>query len=235
VALVWDRYRFGLGYTTSPSRRLRQGSTPPQQSWFAATMKASREVGHRFVDFGASALCSRNSLRPGYLQPSIEPRARFRRDTMRHDTERATRVSCLERRTSDDRRGDRQTSTVNSRCCRLPQHRSTGDNAGRLAPDAGGRSRFGICRPAVLGFAAHWRDRQFVRRLIEDEFQSADVTAIDALRFGHVAIVSDLGLAGRTLPRHESDTVRLSQIVIKARSCGPRSAKKRCVRPRVFC
>jgi hypothetical protein len=28
------------------------------------------------------------------------------------------------------------------------------------------------------------------------------VTAIHALRFGHVAVVGDLGLAGRTLPRH---------------------------------
>jgi hypothetical protein len=37
----------------------------------------------------------------------------------------------------------------------------------------------------------------------------ADVTAVHTLRFQHVAVVDDLGLTGRPLPRHGRRTVRL--------------------------
>jgi hypothetical protein len=59
----------------------------------------------------------------------------------------------------------------------------------------------------AIGFAHGRSDRyrgnsQFVRRVIQDEFQPAHVTAIDSTELRCVAIVIDLGLAGRTLPGH---------------------------------
>jgi hypothetical protein len=51
-------------------------------------------------------------------------------------------------------------------------------------------------------------DCQLVRRFVKDEFQAADVTAIHAPRFGQVAVVGDLALTGRTLPRHSGSFCR---------------------------
>ena len=61
----------------------------------------------------------------------------------------------------------------------------------------------GFVGRASLGhFTGHRGDGQLVLVLIEDEFQAADVTAVHAFRLGQAAVVRDLGLAGRTLPRH---------------------------------
>jgi len=48
------------------------------------------------------------------------------------------------------------------------------------------------------------RDRQLVRGSIEDEFQAADVAAINAIGFWSLAIVADLGLARGTFPWHRA-------------------------------
>jgi hypothetical protein len=45
-------------------------------------------------------------------------------------------------------------------------------------------------------------DDQHIRVLIDDEFEAAHVTAIDLFGLRRIAIVPDLGLAGRTLPGH---------------------------------
>ncbi len=59
---------------------------------------------------------------------------------------------------------------------------------------------------ACAAFLLVWRSRncQLVRGSIEDEFQAADVAAIDATGFWSVAIVADLRLARGTFPRHRA-------------------------------
>ena len=60
-----------------------------------------------------------------------------------------------------------------------------------------------ICDAAnAQHFARHGRDGQRVQGLIEHQFKAADVTAVHAVGFRHVAVVGDLGLAGGALPRH---------------------------------
>ena len=68
-------------------------------------------------------------------------------------------------------------------------------------------SDVGILGPAVLlRWLAVGRQRgdcHVVRRFVEDQFQPADVAAIDATRSPSVAIMIEWGLARRTFPRHE--------------------------------
>ena len=55
------------------------------------------------------------------------------------------------------------------------------------------------CLASVLPVGRQQCNGQPLRRRIENEFQSADVAAIDAVGFWRVAIVADFGLAGRAL------------------------------------
>ena len=62
----------------------------------------------------------------------------------------------------------------------------------------------------LVGCAAGRRARegsngQQTRALIDDEFQAANVAAIDLSRLRGIAVVPNLGLTGRTLPRHDSE------------------------------
>jgi hypothetical protein len=49
--------------------------------------------------------------------------------------------------------------------------------------------------------ARPWGDGQLLQGFIEDEFQAADMTAIDLSWLRGVAFKKDLGLTGGTLPR----------------------------------
>ena len=112
-----------------------------------------------------------------------------------------------ERRTSDDRRADRQTSAANSRWSRPLPRRLIGDSAGTTARAAGESSWFPIGSPSV-SLDRQWRDRHRLGRFIEDEFQPADVAAVDSISFWHIAIVADLRLARGTLPWWRRRTAR---------------------------
>jgi hypothetical protein len=116
-------------------------------------------------------------------------------------------VPSLERRTSDDRRADRQTSAASSRWSRPLPPRLIGGSADTTARTAGESSSFPIGSPSV-SLDRQWRDRHRLGRFIEDEFQPADVAAVDSMSFWHIAIVADLRLARWTLPWWRRRTAR---------------------------
>ena len=62
-----------------------------------------------------------------------------------------------------------------------------------------------ICFPPI--FVWHRRDRQLAGAVIGDQFESADVAAVDASRLWAIAIMPDLDLARGTLPRHTAEIV----------------------------
>jgi hypothetical protein len=87
----------------------------------------------------------------------------------------------------------------------LPPSGST--RAGSRAGTDEGSSRFQI------GFSSvscrwQWRDRHRLRQSIEDQFQPADVAAVDTMGFRPITLVADLGLARRALPRWTRRTLR---------------------------
>jgi hypothetical protein len=63
-------------------------------------------------------------------------------------------------------------------------------------------TQFQLTVRCASGQREQWRDRELVGGVVEDQFKTADVTARHALRFGCAAVVGDLSLTGRTLPRH---------------------------------
>jgi hypothetical protein len=93
---------------------------------------------------------------------------------------------------------------------------------------------FGLDARPPLG--AQWRNGQLPYRFIEDEFQSAHVTAINAFRLRQIAVVGDLRLAGRTLPRHrETGTVRLSSMAGKENIVEPATVRLAPIQKRRAC
>jgi hypothetical protein len=109
--------------------------------------------------------------------------------------------SCGERGTTDDRRADTQTSAASYRCSRPLRLRSSGDSVGTAAAAAGQLSWLFLVGPSSASLGRQWRDGHCLRRFIEDQFQAADVAAIDSMSFRHIAIVADLGLTRWAFPR----------------------------------
>ena len=106
------------------------------------------------------------------------------------------------RRTSDGHRADTRTRIVSCRWSRPLQHRSIGDSADTAARGAGESSWLLIGPPSAF-LGRHWRDGHRLHRFIEDEFQPADVAAVDAISLWRIAIVADLRLARWAFPgRH---------------------------------
>jgi hypothetical protein len=88
---------------------------------------------------------------------------------------------------------------VSCRWSRPLQHRSIGDSADTAARGAGESSWLLIGPPsAFLGW--QWRDGHRLHRFIDDEFQPADVAAVDSISLRRIAIVADLRLARRAFP-----------------------------------
>jgi len=56
-------------------------------------------------------------------------------------------------------------------------------------------------RPAPVSLGRQWRDDHRLRRFVEDQFQAADVAAVDSIAFRPLAVMADLGLARGALPR----------------------------------
>jgi len=94
-------------------------------------------------------------------------------------------------------------------------------SAARPAPGSDGPSRLGIRGAAIGVFRLEWRDRQLLGLSVEDEFETTDVTAIHTSRFGQIAVVRDLGLAGGTLPEQARPQERVTRNRAEA-TCMPR-------------
>jgi hypothetical protein len=74
---------------------------------------------------------------------------------------------------------------------------------------------------ATAGLVGQGRDGELLRGLIEDQFEAADVAAIDLLPLWRVANVTNFRLARRALPRHRPGILSRTEYAGKGRKRSP--------------